>query len=31
MLEVLRTLFLIALTAAVVWLAYLSWLSRNHE
>ena len=31
MLEVLRTLFLIALTGAVAWLAYLSWLSRDHE
>ena len=31
MLEVLRTVFLIALTASVAWLGYLSWLSRDHE
>jgi hypothetical protein len=31
MIDALRALFLVSLGATVMWLAYLSWVSRNHE
>ena len=31
MFDVLRLFFVLALAASVAWLAYLSWMSRNHE